>query len=328
MTKNKEKSAFFRLKFVYYNAYLILYLTACFIGHLILSSKLLHFLSKVTFEVSLLASLSLIDEAVGFRDLGAEDIVLHKETSDLVDWELDEHTSDLWSSVLWDKLLDEWEDHLSDLFLEVLVSFGTGWKQLGGLLLILGNSRVHLHLLVSLHWDALWDSWWSWHCLLGHWHWWALHGWWHWLSAHGSLWHWWSLSWHTAGSHGTASLPVVVVWSSVATLVSAAAHVSLVVAEGSAHLLVLLHDVEELLEDLGDVWVGGQVVELHGAGLGGLVLLDIGLVDLILNLDFSEFFDLVVVDDEGLAFIDGVAEGLLSVGSMVWRLEADEGEVA
>ena len=328
MTKNKEKSAFFRLKFVYYNAYLILYLTACFIGHLILSSKLLHFLSKVTFEVSLLASLSLIDEAVGLRDLGAEDIVLHKETSDLVDWELDEHTSDLWSSVLWDKLLDEWEDHLSDLFLEMLVSFGTGWKQLGGLLLILGNSRVHLHLLVSLHWDALWDSWWSWHCLLGHWHWWALHGWWHWLSAHGSLWHWWSLGWHTTGSHAGAALSVVVVWSSVATLVSTAAHVSLVVAEGSGHLLVLLHDVKELLEDLGDVWVGGQVVELHGAGLGGLVLLEIGLVDLILNLDFSEFFDLVVVDDEGLAFIDGVAEGLLSVGSMVWRLEADEGEVA
>lgn len=180
---------------------------------------------------------------------------------------------------------------------------------------------------VTLHWHTLWDAWLSWHWLLGHWHWWALHGWWHRRSSHGLLWHWWSLVWHATGSHGAASA-VVVVWSSVATLVSLSAHVSLVVAEGSGHLLVLLHDVEELLEDLSDVWVGGQVVELHGAGLGGLVLLEIGLVNLILNLDFSEFLDLVVVDDEGLAFIDGVAEGLLGIGGVVWLLEADEGEVA
>lgn len=274
-----------------------------------------------------MASLSLIDEVVGLGDLGAEDLVLHEITFDLVDWKLDEHTGDLWGSVLWDELLDEWEDHLTDLLLEVLVSFGTGWEQLGGLLLILGNNWVHLLVWVTLHWHALWDSWLSWHWLLGHWHWWALHGWWHWRSSHGSLWHWWSLVWHATGSHGAASA-VVVVWSSVATLVSLSAHVSLVVAEGSGHLLVLLHDVEELLEDLSDVWVGGQVVELHGAGLGGLVLLEIGLVNLILNLDFSEFFDLVVVDDEGLAFIDSVAEGLLGIGGVVWLLEADEGEVA
>ena len=155
-----------------------------------------------------------------------------------------------------------------------------------------------------------------------------MHDWCHWLS-HGLWWHWWSaLVWHTAGSllHGAASA-VVVVWSSVATLVSLAAHVSLVVAEGICHLLVLLHNVKELLEDLSDVWVGGEVVEVDGAGLGGLVLLEIGLVNLILNLDFSEFFDLVVVDNKGLAFIDGVAEGLLGVGGVIWLLEADEGEV-
>jgi len=98
-----------------------------------------HFLSKVTLEVSLLDALSLIDEAVCLLDLGAENLVLHEISFDLVDWELDEHTSDLWSSGLWDKLLDEWEDHLTDLFLEVLVSFGTGWEQLGGQLLILGD---------------------------------------------------------------------------------------------------------------------------------------------------------------------------------------------
>ena len=282
----------------------------------------MHFGSKVTFEVSLLGSLSLIDEAVGFGDLGAEDLVLHEVALDLVWWELDEHTSDLWGSVWWDELLDEWEDHLTDLLLQVLVSLGTGWEQLGGLLLVRGDDGGH-----SLHWHALWDAWLSWHWLLGHWHWWTLHGWWHWLSAHGLLWQWWSLVWHATGSHG-AACALVVAWSSVASLVSLAAHVSLVVAEGSGHLLVLLHDVKELLEDLGDVWVGGQVVELHGAGLGGLVLLEIGLVDLILNLDFSEFLDLVVVDDEGLAFVDGVAEGLLSVGGVVWLLEADEGEVA
>ena len=60
-----------------------------------------------------MASLSLIDEVVGLGDLGAEDLVLHEIAFDLVDWKLDEHTGDLWGSVLWDELLDEWEDHLT-----------------------------------------------------------------------------------------------------------------------------------------------------------------------------------------------------------------------
>ena len=278
----------------------------------------------MTFNISFLDALSLIDEVVGFLDLGAEDIVLHEILLDLVDWELDEHTGDLWSSVWCDELLDEWEDHLTDLFLEVLVSLGTGWEQFGGKLLVLGNNGVHWWLL-TLHWHALWNTWWAWHWGLSHWHWWASH-WrsWHWLSK-GLTAHW--LVWWNTLSHLSARSVVVEV-SSVATLVSATTHTSLAVSDSSGHGLVLLHDVKELLENLGDVWVGGQVVEVDGASLGGLVLLEIGLVDLVLNLDFSEFLDLVVVDDESLVAIGGVAEGLLGIGGVIWLLEADEGEVA
>ena len=53
--------------------------------------------------------------------------------------------------------------------------------------------------------------------------------------------------------------------SIVVILVSLATHVSLLLDAGSGHLLILLHDVEGLLEDLGD--------EVDGAGSGGLVLL-------------------------------------------------------
>jgi len=47
-----------------------------------------------------------------------------------------------------------------------------------------------------------------------------------------------------------------------------------------------------------------------------------------LDLEISEFLDLVVVDDQGLSVIYRVVEGLLGHGGVVWLLEADECEVS
>ena len=109
---------------------------------------------------------------------------------------------------------------------------------------------------------------------------------------------------------------------------SHATHVSLGLVEMGVHGLVLLHDVQKLLEDLGHVWVRGQIGKVEGTGLLSLILLEISLIDGVLDLNLSLFLDLVMVDHEGLTIIGGVVQGLLGNGGGVWLLEADEGEAS
>jgi hypothetical protein len=109
---------------------------------------------------------------------------------------------------------------------------------------------------------------------------------------------------------------------------SSSHHVSLGLVEVVAHGLVLLDDVQQLLQDLGHVWVRGQIGKVEGSGLLGLVLLEVGLIDSVLNLNLSLFLDLVVVDHEWSTIVGGVVQGLLGDSSGVWLLEADEGEAS
>ena len=101
------------------------------------------------------------------------------------------------------------------------------------------------------------------------------------------------------------STVVVLVWSS--SLLSST-HGSLRVVEVSIHLLVLLHDVQQLLKDLSHVWVAGKVIEVEGTSLLSLILLEIGLIDGVFDLDLSLLLDLVVVDDQGLALESSVVK--------------------
>jgi len=271
----------------------------------------------------------LVDEIGGLLNLAVEVVEVGHVGLDLVDWELDEHTGDLWSSLVSNHGSDEWEDSLSDLLLEVWVLLGHSWEKLG----------AHLHVLHN-HWvSTLWglSLWWAWHSWLwGHWlgHW-GL--WWH-----HSLWdtwhsHWWLLAhvWHTWGSSHVVSWwevsavwSLLLVWSSALSTLSHATHVSLGLVEVGVHGLVLLHDVQKLLEDLGHVWVRGQIGKVEGTGLLSLILLEISLIDGVLDLNLSLFLDLVMVDHEGLTIIGGVVQGLLGNGGGVWLLEADEGEAS
>ena len=67
---------------------------------------------------------SLVDEIGGFLDLAVEVVEVRHVSLDLVDWQLDEHTGDLWSSLVSNHRSDEWEDGLSNFLLEVWVSLG------------------------------------------------------------------------------------------------------------------------------------------------------------------------------------------------------------
>ena len=86
--------------------------------------------------------LRLGDEVIGFSDLHHEVVVREHVLLDLLNWELDQHTGDLWHSLVSDEVLDEWEDGFSDSLLEVRVLFGDLGADLHGNLLVLGSNWV------------------------------------------------------------------------------------------------------------------------------------------------------------------------------------------
>lgn len=70
----------------------------------------------------------------------------------------------------------------------------------------------------------------------------------------------------------------------------------------------------------------GKLIPLESTGLGGLILLPISLILGLFVLDLTNFLDLVVADVEGLAFEIVVVQVLLSLGGIIWLLEANESE--
>lgn len=248
---------------------------------------------------------------------------------DLVDWELDKHTGDLGGSLVSNHVSDEWEDGLSNFLLEVWVLLGDRWQE----------STADLHILHNhwvLAWSTLGDAWHTWLRWHSHWGLWWHHGLWNtWHSTHTSWTHLWLLHWHAWGHVvswwellSTWSL-LLVVWSSTTLATWSSTHlVSLRLVEVGVHGLVLLHDVQQLLEDLSHVWVRSQISEVEGTGLLSLIFLEIGLINGVLDLDFSLFLDLIMVDHESLSIIGGVVQGLLGNSSGVWLFEADESEAS
>ena len=65
--------------------------------------------------------LRLRDEIIGLFDLNDKVVIGEHILLDLLDWELDEHTGDLWHSFVSDEVLDEWEDGFTDSLLQVRV---------------------------------------------------------------------------------------------------------------------------------------------------------------------------------------------------------------
>jgi len=152
----------------------------------------------------------------GFFNSHLETLEGLKVLLDLWDWELDEHTGDLWSLILAGNHLDVVEDEVTDLFLHVWVSLLDGWHDAKSLLLVLllwGEllgwlSTWHHWLLLLLH-----HAWLLWHSL-GLWHSWLLL---HHTLVHG-LWHTWVST--------LVETWFLVVTSSLTSLVSTLVHLS------------------------------------------------------------------------------------------------------
>jgi hypothetical protein len=257
---------------------------------------------------------------VGFLDSLGEGVEGLHVLLDLLNWEFDEHTGDLWGLLLTDDHLNVVEDEVTNLLLHVWVSLLDGvdqsrgglevlllWGQLLLLLLLLWWLLHHLLLLHHgwVHHWLLWHAWLLWHSLLAH-HWHVV------LSAHGShvLSHWLSVSSHVV------SLVVLATHSSV--LVSSS-HVTLVLS------WLLLDQLQQLLDDVRKVWLVGKLVPLESNSELADVLFPISLVSHLLELEVSDLLNLVMVDDEALSVVGLSVKGLLSHGASIWLLVADEG---
>jgi len=287
--------------------------------------------------------LGVVPVVKGLTDFVLQVVVVLHVLLDLRNWQLDEHTGDLWCFVLTDESLNELVDATTDLVFHVRVVWVQSWDVLHGLGLIsLSDGHV-----TGVHWHLGWYHWHSlsrwWHVLLWHWllllllhhHLLVLVGWWHVLLLHVHvlvhlllLVHLSLVLLHVGSTH----VLVVVVstldssWASlVVLLVSSSVHVTTLV-HLLVGLLIVLDDAKQLLKHLGQVRLGGQVIPLESTSLLGLVLLPISLVTGLFHLELSDFLDLVVVDQEHLTLNAVVLQVLLSLGSIGGLLVANEGK--
>lgn len=200
---------------------------------------------------------SIVDQGVGLVNLLVEDLPLLQVLLDLWDWDLDKHTSNLWCSFLWNQEADILKDGLTNLILHVWVLLVTGWEDLGSSHDVSLLDWQLLHLL-RIHLWSHWHSWWSLRSSWLWWHSWLVHVtlWWH--------WHVWLLSWHTSlTTLVSLSLVVLAVMSSILVVTSSVVVSTSVLVSTSlllewtlVNLIIVLHDLKELLKDLSQVWMG------------------------------------------------------------------------
>jgi len=121
-------------------------------------------------------------------------------------------------------------------------------------------------------------------------------------------------------------MSVCVMVSLVVMLSLTSHHVSLTVVEVSIHSLILLHNLKQLLENLSHVWMTDQIIQMESSILLSLILLEIGFINGLFFLNFSQLLDLIVINHEGLTFDGMIVECLFSLCCSSWLLEADESE--
>lgn len=85
-----------------------------------------------------------------------------------------------------------------------------------------------------------------------------------------------------------------------------------------------MNDLHEGSQNVGEVGQVGKLIPLETTSLLGLISFPISLILGLFILDLSNFLDLVVANVEGLTFDIMVVQVLLSLGSIIRFLEADE----
>lgn len=170
------------------------------------------------------------------------------------------------------------------------------------------------------------------------WHWlsWHLSSSWHWGSWHWGSWH--RCSWHVIilwSRHSIIVLHHTLMWSLMTSLHLMLIHLSIssMVLEASSSMttsvvpllilshignFVLLHDFNQLLENLGHIWVRNEVIQMESTCLLGSISFEILLINHFMSFELSDFLDLIVIYDELLSFNSLIVEGLFGLGSSIW----------
>ena len=307
---------------------------ACFIGFL--SWCLLtytHLFSSLLLLSHRSLFFSLLDKLISFLNLCTEGSVVLKVGLDLVHWQFNQHTSNLWSFFLWDNHSHKLKNGWTYLFLHVWVSFSAGWDNL------LSSCKVSLlRCQVDSCLIAPRSYWWTWlwrhtdiSILLLH------MNWWHWLLWHTHVgilrWNWHTTLWSSLThvlllmlSHVALHVLILVIISLVVVPLLRPwwSNISLTLIEMSIHCFVLMHDFNKLLQNLCKIRVTSEVIQVEPTSLLLLISFEVGFVNGFFFLDLSEFFDLVMIDDKGLAIKSLIVQHLFSWCSWIRSLITDE----
>ena len=72
----------------------------------------------------------------------------------------------------------------------------------------------------------------------------------------------------------------------------------------NAHICLMLHDLQELLQNLSHVRMRRELFDVDLSSLLSLILFKVSFVNSIFNLDLPLLLDLIVVDDESFSIIN------------------------
>ena len=261
-------------------------------------------------------SLLLVKELRGLLDTGAEEGPVLHDAADVLNWQIDDHTSDL-GSLRSDQSGDVLVQNSANLILVVRILGSDGVDDL-----MAGNEVTLLHghrllLLLSLHLVLL-----GLHLLLllGHW----VHALVHWGSLR-RLTHHLGTVVHGATLHSVVVAALTTVVGAHTTLAWLALESTVLATWSHGSALLLLHQERHALKkhlkvEL-ELFLVGEVGPLGRVSVLLTELLEVMLITGSLVVELTDFLDLVVVDGQSL-----VVDGKLLLGGrgLIWLFEADE----
>jgi hypothetical protein len=89
--------------------------------------------------------------------------------------------------------------------------------------------------------------------------------------------------------------------------------------------LILLHDFNQLLENLSHMWMRYQVIEVESTTLLGNIFLKALLVYHFVSFELSNLLDFIMINDQLFSFNSMIMKGLFGLGSSVWSHVANKG---
>ena len=254
------------------------------------------------------------EHLISLSDTGLEEVPVGHHLLDIIEGQVDQHTSDLGGLLRSEDLLDELIKHGTGLVLVVWILLDHGWDD---------HVAVLHELLVNgnLDWLLLDDL--LWLHLLVH----ASH-----VSDHLS----WDVhtTWHA--SHASLVSHVGVTIVGLVLVRDSTSHLSWASLASWTNLVVSVHHwplwseegwetFQKQLQVVLDVLVVGESRPVGSLVVLGAEGLEVVLVLGSLVVDLSDLLNLIVVDGHGSSFEHLVVKLLLGGGGFIWLFEADKG---